>query len=38
MDNAANNNTFISALEDSLKDRKISFDGSMQHIQYALYF
>jgi hypothetical protein len=37
MDNASNNDTFISALQRSLILHGIEFSGSQQHIQYVKY-
>jgi hypothetical protein len=37
MDNAANNDTFISALQSTLLQRGIEFSGSTQRIRYVLY-
>jgi hypothetical protein len=37
MDNASNNDTFVSALQRSLISRGIHFSGSKQRIRYVQY-
>jgi len=38
MDNASNNDTFVSSLQRSLLARQVSFSSSTQRIWYVLYF
>ena len=39
MDNASNNDTFISSLQRSLRSQyKVQFSGSTQHIWYVTYY
>jgi hypothetical protein len=37
MDNASNNDTFISELQKTLMQRKVEFSGSAQRIRYMWY-
>ena len=37
MNNASNNDTFISELQTTLMQRRIEFSGSKQRIRYVLY-
>jgi hypothetical protein len=38
MDNASNNDTFVSALQRTLRSQNIQFSGSKQRIWYISYF